>query len=163
MRKLLLVVCLASLGWAQESGPDPLAEKFVPPEVIMRNQKALEITDSQREQIKQQVSEAQTQFTGLQWDLQAEVEKLSDLLSDHNVDKRSAVNQLDKVLSVEADIKRSQLAMLLALRGVLTPEQFQEAQEIKRKSRPVPSPWYEEARRQFEKLQQWQQQRRDKQ
>jgi Spy/CpxP family protein refolding chaperone len=138
MRKLLLILLPALLIWAQGPGPDPLAEHFVPPELIMQNQKALGITDSQREQIKQRVSNAQVRFTQLQWDLQAQVEALSGLLSDRKVDEASVLEQLNKVLSIEADIKRTHLSMLLALRKVLTTEQFDKALELKRDSQTSP-------------------------
>jgi Spy/CpxP family protein refolding chaperone len=153
MRKLLLILLPALLIWAQGPGPDPLAEHFVPPELIMQNQKALGITDSQREQIKQRVSNAQVQFTQLQWDVQAQVEALSGLLSDRKVDEASVLEQLNKVLSIEADIKRTHLSMLLALRKVLTTEQFDKALELKRDSQA--SPRLEE---QWRRLRQYQQQ-----
>jgi Spy/CpxP family protein refolding chaperone len=131
MRKLLIALFLVSVAWSQEPGQDPLGDHFIPPELIMQNQKALGITDTQREQIKKQVSAAQVKFTELQWDLQAEVEKLSRLLADLEVEEQTALGQLDTVLSTEAQIKRAQLTMLIRLRQVLTNEQLAKANELK--------------------------------
>lgn len=136
MRRMFLVLglmglglCAASLVWAQG---DPLEEHFVPPEVIMQHQRELGITASQREQIKQRVSEAQVRFTELQWDLQAHVGDLSELLADPAAEETQVLQQLDKVLATEAQIKRAQVSMLVGLRRILTPEQLEEARRMRR-------------------------------
>lgn len=128
MKRLLLVLfCACLIASAQD---DPLEEYFVPPEQIMRHQSDLGITAEQREKIKQQVRNAQTRFTELQWDLRADLEALSMLLEDRNVSEDAVIEQLDKVLAVEADIKRTQLSMLIALRKVLTEGQLEEARAL---------------------------------
>ena len=127
--QLLLGLLFVSVAWGQR---DPLEQHFVPPEVIMQHQGELGITDSQREQIKQRVSQAQVHFTELQWDLQAHVEGLSKLLADLASEESWVLEQLDKVLTTEAQIKRAQVSMLMGLRKVLTPEQLAEAHELMR-------------------------------
>ena len=101
----------------------------------MQNQSALGITPSQREQIKKQVSALQTRFTELQWDLQAHMEALSESLTHPDAQEEAVLAQLDQVLASEAQIKRTQLSMLLRIRGILTPEQLKKAKEIRRRSR----------------------------
>lgn len=128
MKRLLLVLlCTGVIALAQD---DPLEEHFVPPEQIMRHQSELGITAAQREEIKQQVRNAQMRFTELQWDLRADLETLSKLLEDRNVSEDAVIEQLDNVLAVEADIKRTQLSMLIALRKVLTEGQLEEARAL---------------------------------
>ena len=137
MKRLLLVLfCAGVIAPAQD---DPLEEHFVPPEQIMRHQSELGITVAQREEIKQQVRNAQMRFTELQWDLRADLEALSKLLEDRNVSEDVVIEQLDKVLAVEADIKRTQLSMLIALRKVLTEEQLEEARALANPNRGFPS------------------------
>ena len=96
---------------------------------------ALGITSSQRDQIKKQVSALQTRFTELQWDLQAHVEGLSESLANPDAGEEAVLAQLDQVLASEAQIKRTQLSMLLRIRGILTPEQLEKAREIRQLSR----------------------------
>ena len=103
----------------------------------MRHQSELGITATQREEIKQQVRNAQMRFTELQWDLQADMEALSKLLENRNVSEATVIEQLDNVLAVEADIKRTQVSMLIALRKVLTEEQLQEARILTRRGYPA--------------------------
>ena len=148
MRKLLLVLsCLpfvVTAASAQDPTPsphvyvggagggDPLEQHLVPAEIIMRNQSELGITSSQRDQIKEQVSALQTRFTELQWDLQAHVEGLSETLANPDAQEEAVLAQLDQVLASEAQIKRTQLSMLLRIRGILTPEQLKKALELRR-------------------------------
>ena len=129
MKRLLLILfCTALIAVAQD---DPLADHFVPPELIMKHQSELGITPAQREEIKQQVRNAQVKFTELQWDIQAEIEGLTKLLEDRNVGEGPVIEQLDRVLAVEADIKRTQVSMLIALRKVLTDEQLDQAKGLR--------------------------------
>ena len=151
MRKLLLILpCLLwviALASAQNPAPkpnvhvggaggdDPLERHLVPPEIIMQHQSALVITASQREEIKKQVSALQTHFTELQWDLQAHMEALSESLTHLEAQEDAVLAQLDQVLASEAQIKRTQLSMLLRIRGILTAEQLKKAREIQQASR----------------------------
>ena len=123
-----LLLFVAGPAWAQE---DPLEQHFVTPEVIMQHQKELGITGSQREQIKRRVSEAQVRFTELQWDMQAHVGDLSELLADTGAEESEVLQRLDKVLATEARIKRAQVSMLVGLRKILTPEQLEEARRLR--------------------------------
>ena len=128
MKRLLLVLFSASfIAYAQD---DPLQDHFISPEVIMKHQAELGITAAQREQIKQQVRSAQVKFTELQWDIQAEIENLSKLLEDRAAAEAPVMAQLNRVLAVEADIKRTQVSMLMALRKVLTDEQLEQARGV---------------------------------
>ncbi len=128
MKRLLLVLFGASLVTYAQG--DPLEDHFISPEVIMKHQAELGITAAQREQIKQQVRSAQVKFTELQWDIQAEIENLTKLLEDRAAAEAPVMEQLNRVLAVEADIKRSQVSMLMALRKVLTDEQLKQARYV---------------------------------
>jgi len=135
MKRLLIVLfCACVIAPAQD---DPVADHFVPPEQIMRHQSELRITATQREEIKQQVRNAQMRFTELQWNLQADMEALSKLLENRNISESAVIEQLDNVLAVEADIKRTQVSMLIALRKVLTEEQLEEARALTHRGYPA--------------------------
>jgi len=125
MKRLLFILFCASLPVHAQD--DPLEDHFIPPEVIMRHQGELGITSAQREQIKEQVRNAQMKFTELQWDIQAEIEALTTLLEDRAAAEGPVLEQLDRVLAVEAAIKRTQVSMLIALRRALTDEQLEQA------------------------------------
>lgn len=108
-----------------ESGPglDAFARNFYPPEMIMRNQEALQLTDEQGAYFKTELRKAQMTFTELQWKLQDETEKLMKLSGASQLDEQAILAQLEKVLTAERDVKRTQLSLLVRLKNKLTPAQ----------------------------------------
>ncbi len=131
---LALVFLAAGLVRAQQPPRDPLAESFFPPELVMQNEQAIDLSDQQKNQIRTEIRQAQTQFTDLQWKIQDEMEKLVSLIKPPRVDEQQSLGQLDKVLSVEREIKRAQIGLMIRIKNVLTPEQQSRLQEIKNKS-----------------------------
>jgi hypothetical protein len=116
--------------------PDPVRGNLFPPELIMRNQKAIGLTDEQKTTIRGELLQAQTRFTELQWELQDQVESLVSLLKQEKVDEQQALAQLDKVLDVEREVKRAQIGLMVRLKNKLTPEQQAQLREIRGKGLP---------------------------
>ena len=104
-------------------GGDPLARYLFPPEMIMANQRAINLTDTQRNALQQAMADAQGKFIGLQFKMSAEVEKLQSLLQPASVDEPKVLDQVDRVLGVERDVKRAQLSLMIRIKNLLTPEQ----------------------------------------
>ncbi len=116
--------------------PDPVRGNLFPPELIMRNQKAIGLTDEQKTTIRGELLQAQTRFTELQWELQDEVESLVSLLKQEKVDEQQALAQLDKVLDVEREVKRAQIGLMVRIKNKLTPEQQAQLREIRGRGLP---------------------------
>jgi len=139
--KRLATLCIACLWWAcaplsaQESPAasrqDPIADRVLPPELIMQYQKAIGLTDAQKNAVISEIKQAQSRTVDAQWDLQRAVEKLADLLGQDKVDERAVLAQLDKVLAVERDVKRTQLGLAVRLKNVLSPEQQRQLRELR--------------------------------
>lgn len=140
---LCALLCLAaSLAAAQQTaastpaapGPDPLGQSFFPPELVMQNQQAIGLTDEQRNSLRTEIRDAQIKFTDLQWKLQDEVEKMAALVKETHVDEQQALAQLDRVLSVEREVKRAQIALLVHIKNRLTPEQQARLRQLRSES-----------------------------
>ena len=119
--------------FAQQQPPDPLGENFFPPELLMQNQKAIGLSEEQRNFLKAEIQKAQTRFTDLQWQLQNEIETMTSLAKQERVDEQQILSQLDKVLNVEREIKKIQMALVVHLKNKLTLEQLTQLREIKNK------------------------------
>jgi len=102
---------------------DPLAGYLFPPELIMANQRAINLTDAQRNLLQQAMGDAQGKFIGLQFKMSSEVEKLQGLLQPSSVDEAKVLEQVDRVLSVERDVKRAQLSLMIRIKNMLTQQQ----------------------------------------
>lgn len=103
--------------------PDLLMGNLFPPELIMQSQEAIGLTEEQRRSIIGEVQRTQTQATGIQWRLQAAVERLGGAVRQHHPDEAQVLAQLDSVLALEREMKRAQIALLVRLKGRLTAEQ----------------------------------------
>lgn len=110
-------------GPGRNPGPDPFMGSLFPPELIMQNQEAIGLTEEQRTYIVGEIQRTQNQATGIQWRLQAAVERLAATVRTEHPDEGQTLQQLDTVLSLEKEMKRAQVALLVRLKGRLTTEQ----------------------------------------
>lgn len=104
-------------------GPDPIAGNLFPPELIMQNQSAINLSEPQRNAMIAEIQRTQTVAAGIQWRLQANVERLGAIMHQPKIDETQALVQLDSVLSLEREMKRTQITLLVRLKNQLTPEQ----------------------------------------
>jgi Spy/CpxP family protein refolding chaperone len=112
--------------------PDPIAARLYPPELVMSHQRELGIDDRQRDAIIEQIEKAQSQIVKLQWQMQAASEQLVKLLDAPRVDEAPALAQAERVMSLERDLKKVHLALLIRIRNVLTDAQRARLAELRR-------------------------------
>lgn len=135
----LVFVVAGYLGAQPQPAPqppaDPIGDQFFPPDLVMQHQQAIGLRDDQREFIKAEMQKAQTHMTDLQWQLQSEMEVMAGLVKQARVDEQKTLAQLDKILNIERDIKRTQFSLLIRIKNILTPEQRARLEAIKRQGR----------------------------
>ncbi len=133
---LLFVLCIAVVptAQAQPAGPDPIAENLFPPEFVMRYAIDVGLEERQRTAIKAEIQKTQSRFVDLQWDLQAESERTARLLQARPVDEAAVLAQADRVMSLEREIKRAHLSLLVRIKNLLTEPQQDKLQVLRRKS-----------------------------
>ena len=131
----LLIVDGVVIDNAPKPGPDPFAAYFFPPDLIMSHQRELGLQESQRGTILNELQQAQAKFLQLQWNMSAETERLGKLLQPPAVDEAQVLEQIDRVLAGEREIKRAQVALLIRIKNVLTPQQQAQLTAL-RKSQP---------------------------
>jgi len=119
------------VGRQQPTGPGPVTENLFPPELVMAHQKAIDLSDAQKSSIRAELLKAQTRFTELQWQLQDAMEGLVSLLKQPSADESEVMSQLDKVLSSEREIKRTQISLLVRIKNKLTPDQQAHLQKLR--------------------------------
>jgi Spy/CpxP family protein refolding chaperone len=132
--KRFVLLFLALPLFAQQPPEDPLARYLVPPDLIMAHSQELNLVEKQRAAIKAEVQKAQAKFIDLQWDMKEETEKMVRLLQQTPADETKILEQADKVMSMEREIKKTQLSLLIRIRNTLTAEQLAKLDEIRRKN-----------------------------
>jgi Spy/CpxP family protein refolding chaperone len=122
----LALLCAARPVAAQaapKQEQDPFAALLFPPELIMQHARAIRLNDEQRTTITKLIEQLQGRAISLQWQLAEQVQALRETLAKTKVDQDRALDQLNKVLETEKDIKKAHLEMLLRIKNVLRAEQ----------------------------------------
>jgi Spy/CpxP family protein refolding chaperone len=131
---LSMLAATASFAQPTESHhapADPIGSHLFPPELIMAHQSELGLQDSQRAAITSEIEKAQSKFVALQWRMSQETEHLAKLVEPSVVDEASVLEQVDRTLAVERDIKRAQVALLVRIKNTLTPAQQAKLAELR--------------------------------
>lgn len=131
---LLAVFCLASVLRAETPAADPIAQNLYPPELIMRYGGDIGLDEKQRSAVKEAVQKAQTKFIDVQWQLQEESEKLVRLLQPKPIDEAAVLAQVERVLSLEREVKKTQISLLVRLKNLLTDPQERKLAELRKRS-----------------------------
>ena len=128
---IILLLGAASAVAAQEPEPE-FAKHLFPPELVMQHQQNLRLTPEQRTSITQAIRDLQLKVVDLQWKMQDEGQKLTELVEGSRVDEAQTLAQVDRVLGIEREIKRAHMALLVRIKNLLTPEQQEALRNAKR-------------------------------
>ncbi len=118
-------------GRPMDDQRDPLAHYLFAPELVMQHQGELGLQDSQRATIQAAMKEAQAAVMDTQWKLTAEAEKLGRLLAEDRIDETRALQQVDRVLALEREMKRAQMTLMIRLKNALTPAQQDKLRQLR--------------------------------
>jgi len=113
-------------------GDDALAKLLLPPDLVMSNQQAINLTDQQRALIQFNMIDTQKKLLDQQFKLQSELEKLRSFLNSIKPDEGKVLDEMDKVLGAERDIKRAQLSLMVKLKNSLTEQQQSKLEELRK-------------------------------
>jgi len=89
----------------------------------MANQQAINFTDRQRASLQQAMKDTEGKMVDLQFRMMGEVENLQRLIQPASVDESKVLEQVDRVLAVEREVKRAQLGLMLRIKNILTAQQ----------------------------------------
>lgn len=120
---------IAGTGYAN-LGQNSIEANLFKPELVMKHQRALELTDAQKNAILGAYQQAQSDFTKWQWELQAATENLTEMVSGDQINEQESLKQLEKMLDLERNIKRTQLGLMIKIKNQLTPEQQKKLKEL---------------------------------
>ena len=128
---LLCAVRPVAAQAAPKQEQDPFAAVLFPPELIMQHARAIRLNDEQRITITKLIEQLQGRAISAQWRLAEQVQALRETLNKPKVDQDRALDQLNKVLETEKDIKKAHLEMLLRIKNVLRAEQQAELARLR--------------------------------
>ncbi len=129
---LAVLVAAAASGQMPAGGEDPLARYLFPPDKVLSHAQEIGLDDAQRKAIRNEVQKAQKKFLDLQFDLQTESEKMAGLLQEKPVDETRVLVQVDRILVLEKDIKKTHISLLVRIKNLLTAAQQAKLSEIQK-------------------------------
>jgi len=118
--------------------PDPIAQNLFPPEMVMQNRQALGLSEEQKSAIKDELMKASARFNDLNWQMQDEMETMANLTRGTTIDEQRVLAQLDKILNIEREVKRTQISLSIRLKNKLTAEQQTQLQQLQQQMQPRP-------------------------
>jgi hypothetical protein len=116
---------------ASSASPGPIESRLFPPELVMSRQQAIGLEAPQRDAIKAEVNRVQTTMTDLDWEMNAEKEKLVAILSAERIDEAKALEAAGRVMAVENRVKSAHLALLVRIKNRLEPAQQAKLSELR--------------------------------
>ena len=133
---LLLLVPLAALAQQPPQQPspdnDPIGRFLIPPELVMSQSEQIGLSEKQRAMIKGEIQKMQARFIDAQWDLQEQTGRMTHLLQQSPADEMKILDQADKIMALEREIKRAHLALLIRIKNALTSEQIAKLEAMRR-------------------------------
>jgi Spy/CpxP family protein refolding chaperone len=129
----LVSLWFAGFALAESASPpadDPFGRYLYPPDRVMSHAMELGLDDAQKTSIKNEVQKAQGKFVDLQFALQGESEKMIRLLQQKPVDEAGVLAEVDRILALEKDIKKTQISLLVRIKNVLTSAQQEKLSDL---------------------------------
>jgi Spy/CpxP family protein refolding chaperone len=121
----------SSAGPRPGQGPEDWSRNFFPPELVMSHQSEIGLQDSQRAALTSAIQQAQGKFMDMQWKLSAEGEKMGRLLQGAQVDEAAVLDEVDRILNLEREIKKAQVSLMVRIKNTLTAEQQKKLADIR--------------------------------
>ena len=112
-------------------GQDDWGRNFFAPELVMQHQTDIGLQDGQRTVLTSAVQQAQAKFMEVQWKLSAESEKMGRLLQSTQVDETQVLEQADRILALEREVKKAQISLMVRIKNTLTAGQQAKLAEIR--------------------------------
>lgn len=133
---LAFAILLASPAWGQglERG-DAMGRLLFKPEMIMQFSNKLDLSEQQQDILKSELKSTQSAIFDIKWQLNEENEKLKAILKSTPIDEAQMLEQSDRVMELEHQIKRTHLTLLARLKNMLTTEQIQMLRKLRGKGR----------------------------
>jgi Spy/CpxP family protein refolding chaperone len=110
-------------GMGGPGGPPAFLSNVFSPRQVMAHQLELGLRPEQIDAIKAAMLETHQKLLDLQWKLDADTEKLSQLLAADHVDEAKVLAKLDEVTEVERNVKKTNFTLLVRVKNLLDPEQ----------------------------------------
>jgi TonB-dependent SusC/RagA subfamily outer membrane receptor len=130
MKKILVILLLLKGGinvLAQES----FQKELFSVDAVLKYRNEIGLSPQQVENIKKIYDNHIRMFNSNKWDLDAELVVLNKYLSQSVVDEESSMAQMEKIMTLEDQLKRMKLGMLIKIKNELKESQQEELKNLR--------------------------------
>ncbi len=138
MKRILAIFILSAIssyGYGQHENEDPIAQHLFPPEIVMKYEYDIGLDETQHTTITTEIEKARAKFLDLKQQLQAETQNMAQLLQAASVDEALVLAQVDKVMDLKREVKKTHLSLLIRIKSTLTQKQQTRLIEIRKSSK----------------------------
>ncbi len=142
IKALLIIISFCVVATAQAdglNGEKSNREVFMmglyPPDMIMRHQQRLGISNEQRSNISKAVKQFQSEVAELQWTMQNEQQLMRQSFSGYHIAAEEALARAEQVLALESQFKLAHFKLLIATKNELTETQIDMINKFVKKKR----------------------------
>lgn len=114
-----------------ESEEPPFMQSVYPPDLVMRNARQIELRPEQRQAITKAIQTTQASVVELEWEMQDAAAELTREMDQARIDPTAALAAAERVMSIEGQVKRAHLGLLIQIKNQLDPEQQAKLQAIR--------------------------------
>jgi hypothetical protein len=115
-------------------GHHDMADSLFPPQMVLRHQMQLELSDEQVESIKTLLKEAHDQSMDAQVEIHRASEQLARILEPYQVDEEAALAAAQRAMALETKLKNTHLSLMIRVKNLLTEQQQDALWEMRRAS-----------------------------
>lgn len=138
LRFALSVLCLTVAAMSPASAQKPAFAQhgvlFLPPDFYHDHREELGLNENQLREMQHIAEESFKPAEGLQAEMRKRTEALHESLAQHPANPDEAAQRLRQVLEIENQLKAIQLRAKVAMRNVLSAEQFEKLKQLVAKS-----------------------------
>ncbi len=130
---LIAALLMTAPAFGQQPGDaDPgLDEHLFPPDLVMRLQRDIDLSEEQTSTILEAVRSTQHEMIDVQWKLNPQLQSLRDQLANSRIDEDEVRTRLARIIALEAQAKELQLLLMVRVKNTLTPSQQQRLRELR--------------------------------
>ena len=108
---------------AMLGGEFELRRELFPPDLVMRHQAEIGLSDEQKSTLVREMQALQSDLVPLQFEISEAGEQLRAALAGPRIDESKAASLADRLMSLESRIKKRHLALMIRVKNTLTEEQ----------------------------------------
>lgn len=105
------------------SAQDVFKQELFSTDLVMKYRSEVGLSDAQADQIKKAHSAHIEAFNNAKWDLDNALHKLKKELTPAKVNEPEAMAQMEKVLALEENLKRTRLGLMIKIKNILSADQ----------------------------------------